>query len=791
MTRTDYFTISAGGWLVDRGSDLRAAFTEMSEWIGENLADPWTASVLGMFLFFAATLAWLTRPGTPRQQRAGSKLMIPLLALMIATFGGGTLRWSLALPGTWLAGVGVLTIWGGEINERLIAQRRVARIWLPHWTTIFTNTRNSANLGLLSVVLGLAMVAGGAFHAVSLLLVSLPILRRVTRSEVRLLKSGEASNFSPAIWSSSVSVVVLAGLAFAVLTGLLVDRHFSWIDVSSPSSEGPLVLQALLAVEVGVASLSAAAIGLAVQLRSSAFGSDIAFSQLSRNRLVASFVILLTTTVATIFVLGNWNDLKGPLSGLLPSLVVQAALAAAAWVVFEATTTVMNLASVRNVSKSVGNLALANDWQEQLRTFGWNAHRPGFGPIRGFRLPRSVHLLIQAIQGAVRTGDLGLLQDIVSDWSDNAATQPAVAQFRGYARTADALEQALFDKELDWKDASTLDGLDIALAYVVQNASAIPGAGRVYVRTLLPLAQLTYPPFSKDVKYHDVRGYYNEIPGFRTLDELIQTAAHIDDAEAVRWLLVEYWPTRVRLAIHWAERITPDDEKNGTFPRLPVAEHLFDMLAGYAKIWSTDSRKTVRGEVIQVLVQAVSVAESSAAITEGLHKVYEVVDYDDDTIWFHWQDLKRIAEKPRADTAWLGAILDRSVAVSLDGRESIVSFGLHSFIEFCAALSLAIEEHADRDAEGARSASDEEERLAMAVWKLTLWAIERSDAQDAKLRFRFQKWSLREKLQDFVSNCSLSVAWKVVDEIWDWAAVLPAERDWLARAVDGPWLRRT
>lgn len=792
LLRLESFMLDVVDLLTDGASEVGAAFTEAAHWLEDVLSDPWTAGVFATYIALASTLALLSRRATAVRRRSGLRVATVVLALAIATFGGATFRWSFFLPGVWLVGVGTLSLWGSEINERFILPRRVAHIHLmPQWIIGPTNTRNSSDLGFLCIAIGLAMAGGGTLHAVAALLAILPVLRRVARYETALRKSGDASKYTPPIWGWSVSAVILGGLFAAAATGALLDRHYSWIDVSSPSSEGPLVLQALLAIEIGIASLSAAAIGLAVQLRSSSFGSDIAFSQLRRNQLVVSFGSHLLVIVATVYVLGHWNGAKDPFEGLFPSLVVHSALLTSAWVVVEAAWAVLDLARVRKVVDSVSGLALANEWQAQMRLYGWNAYRRSYGPSPASQTPESVHLLIQAVQGAFRIGDLELLEDILTAWVANALTQPAIAQFERFAPTADELEKALFVIELGWKDAACLDGLDIALAQVVRNASAIPGAGSAYIRALMPLVRLTYPPFSKDSRHHEIRGFNPELPGFRTLDELTSAATQVRDDGAVRWLLHSYWRRRARLAICWAERLTPDDEKNGRYPRLAFAERLFELLGNYAGVPASGSRSTVREDVVRVIVDAVSAAESRAAIAAGLNKIYAVADYDDDTLWHLWDDLKAIAEKPRTNTGLLLSILDRSVSrtVSLDGREPTVSFGVHSFFEFCSALSLTIASIDEEDDEGARSGGQQEHRLAEAVWTLARWAVERSQDPDAGVTYWFPTRSMQNWLREFLSNCSLSVAWKVADAVWDWAAERPAERAWLASSIDGPWLR--
>ena len=102
--------------------------------------------------------------------------------------------------------------------------------------------------------------------------------------------------------------------------------------------------------------------------------------------------------------------------------------------------------------------------------------------------------------------------------------------------------------------------------------------------------------------------------------------------------------------------------------------------------------------------------------------------------------------------------------------------------------SFAIASLGKEDLRGTGSVSQEEQRLAGAVWALTRWAIERSQGPDAGLKHWLHPWSLQSELRDFVSGCSLPVAWKVADAVWDWAADQPAERAWLACSIDGPWL---
>lgn len=760
-------------------SELLSAFGDFAERSGENLSDPWSAGVFVAFVILTAVLTWLSRLDALLRQ---PKVRIAVLALAIATLGGATFRWTLFLPGVWLVGVGITSLWGREIDARFIAPRRVARIWLPHWIARLGNTRNSIDLGLLCIVIGLAIVGGGLLHAVTALLVILPQLWRLGRREVRLLRSGEASTLFSPIWDLSVGAVVLLGLALAGATGGLLDRHFSWIDVSSSSTQGPLVLQALLAIEVAIASLSAAAIGLAIQLRSTSFGTDIAFAQLRRNRLLAAFSPLIVMIVATIAVLGQWNDAREPLDGLVPSLVVHGALLASAWVVFESISTVIELTRVRHVANTVSGLALANDWQDQLRLYGWNAIH--------MDTPESVYLLAQALQGAVRIGNIELLESIVRDWVFIAGTQPAIQRLNPLIPSPEALEK-LAATDLAPEDADFLDGLDIALAQVVRTTAMVPGVTGPHIRALTSLAGLTSPPLSKDRHHHEIRGYSEGLPGFRTLDELTWQAAHVGDGGAVEGLLSMYWRENGRLAIKWAERLTPDDEKDGSLPRLPFAERLFELLVAYAEVPLPRSRGTIREQVVRIIVDLVSAAESRAVILIGLHKLHGVVDYDDDTLWFLWEDFGKIAQKPATDSGWLGAILDRSVSrtVSLDGRESTVSFGLHSFFEFCTALSFAIARSGD-EAEGrGLSASEQEQGLAASVWALTRWAIERPPA-NVSLSNPVPIWRIRNALRDFLSSCSTSVAWKVADAAWDWAAERPAERLWLAHLVDGPWLRR-
>src|SRR5439155_11356527 len=134
-------------WLEDAASALASASEETAESFQDNLSDVWTAGVFVTYLALAAALAVLSRRESPPRLRLGSEVATAVAALALATLGGATFRWTFALPGLWLVIVGALSLWGGEIHERFIAQRRVARIWLPSWIIGPTGTRNAVEVG--------------------------------------------------------------------------------------------------------------------------------------------------------------------------------------------------------------------------------------------------------------------------------------------------------------------------------------------------------------------------------------------------------------------------------------------------------------------------------------------------------------------------------------------------------------------------------------------------------------------------------------------------------------------
>lgn len=621
------------------------------------------------------------------------------------------------------------------------------------------------------------MVGGGTLQAAATGLATFVILRRVSRSELHLFRSGRAREYAGPLWPLRVSTFILLIAALAAWTGAVVDGYFSWIDVSSSPTEGPLVIQALLGAEIAIVSLSATAVGLTVQLRSTSFGADIALAHLHPRRLIGAFFCSVAIIVLAIYVLGQWNGVSEPVSGLYPSLLVHGALFTTGWLVYEAASAVFDLTRVHRVVDAVGNLTLANDWQDEIRVYGWNSDRPS---------PRSVHLLIQAVQGAIRIADLELLERIVSTWAHLASTQPGIRQFDFFAPTADEANSARLAVDVDWRDAEFLNGLDVALAQVVRNVAAIPGVNSAQIRALSPLAGLPYPPFSRTGHHHEIRGFYvSDIPGFRTLAELTEALLDIGDEAAVRWLLDRYWRDRGRLAIHWAERLTDDQEKNRRLlPRLSLANHLFGLLPTYASKSSPETRK----RIVEAIIDILQVADSRAAISTGLRSIDLMDPYDSGDLWSMWREIANIASKPHADIGWLVAIVERAASRinRTTGGKVHLSFDGDDLLKLCGILSHRIDELETTTVGphvGLEEPATQRSLLVSAVWGPLRWGLQ-SGSDDLPL------WLLEQQLFDFLSVASPSVVWQLADIIWDWADAAGAEEARrLARFVDGPWLR--
>ena len=307
-----------GDFMADAGSDLHAA-----------LSDPWTlaticvvlATCLAVFAFSAAA----RKHHLPKPDR----FYTLLAALGIAALAGASFHWTWLLPGVVLVLIGLLSMYGREFVEAFLGTRRVAASWSMHpWIAALTNPRNSYVIGLLCIALGIALLGGGLVLWLTALIFAVNILRRLVPREIRAWKSGDSKKYSPVFWQFPTTGVIAVVLFVGVVTGVLLDRTFLWIDSSPQTSQGPLVLQALIAVEVGVLTLGLAAIGLAIQLRASSFSAEIATSQLHRYRLAGVFLIVAASLVATVLTLGQWDASIRKIDGLIPSLVVHLSLLA-------------------------------------------------------------------------------------------------------------------------------------------------------------------------------------------------------------------------------------------------------------------------------------------------------------------------------------------------------------------------------------------------------------------------------------------------------------------------------
>jgi hypothetical protein len=553
--------------------------------------------------------------------------------------------------------------------------------------------------------------------------------------------------FSP-VWRLPTAAALVGGLLYLLLLGLVADQSVNLVD-TSPGSQTPQLLQAALGAEGAIGALALAVLGIAIQIRASSFGADLAIRLHSWSGLAALAVGLVVSIVLTALVLGNWNTWGD--DGSHAAVVLMLSFGIMALFTIAVVRFVANSSNSRGILDPVADLALSHRLEDDLRIFGWNSNS-------SYRFPIAVSFLSQALIGAWRQNDLELFTDIVDRWVWNLEQQ----DFQGRMQPPhtpsllnDRQGQLEWKKNrvMSWEDADAYDGLDIALSRSVRSIYSAIQKDTNYVYKLAGLARLVFPPFGPDRKgnFEIARWGWEQqsIPGFRVIDELANFFIRNEDWNALTWLLEDVWHEKAILAISWAEANTEESIKNGDYPRLRVSKELADWVARCRDLAGLNNAQELRDASTRVLVNLAAEAESLASLREILSVLQSTETFADHTFAWSMRDMTRIAGKQHVPMNQLLLLLKRHNETLL-GPNAPQYFMIHDYVPLFAALTKKLS-NSDRPAE--RLTEDD---LADIIWPPIQTAMEHNSGEEGQFAV-FASMQLRQSLRELVQELPTGV----------------------------------
>ncbi|MQA01032.1 MAG: hypothetical protein GEU80_17240 [Dehalococcoidia bacterium] len=505
-------------------------------------------------LFFASSIAMFASAKRLRQStRIVNALHSPLFAgACVTLLTGADPSWLGLLTGALLIGIALTGAWGPEFNSQFLLRRQSHRPYTqPGIITSLSRSRHSDRLGRILIALAVALIGATAAHFAVLVAFLIADGWLGLRLERAWRTDGRNSAIVGPLWSvrtllSLLVVMIVIGSSGAVLDGSLV-----WLPPGVEILEAAPLLQTLFATELAVAGIGGASIGIALQLRSNAFGSEIASALLPRWQLIAAVPIVATSLLIFVALLGR-GDASSWVLGLLPSIAVQLALLTVGYVVWLTYLVLSSAAKHDSLVEFVSDGVLRQSWPDEVRLYGWNADR-------GRPPPDSIRLLERSILGAMTQSDTWLIDALIYNWTFKARTESVLHRITMPPGNPNRWREAQLEIVLEWDEVDYFDGLDIAIQRLLAAVAAHPRFD-AYLGHFTPLVNLVYPAVGRDRQYRSSILREEPPPGFRSLFMLTALSERAGRTELVHELVARYWQDRVKLGVVWSERITPADD---------------------------------------------------------------------------------------------------------------------------------------------------------------------------------------------------------------------------------------
>jgi hypothetical protein len=602
-----------------------------------------TALVLAFLLLAVIPISLTPRPS---HQPAAKTVFFASVSFALVSALDFGFHAASVLTGLFGLGLGCLIKYGNDLRHRILEpQWHFTTIMPPPAFSFLIDNRNREFLGSILIVLGMALIGSTFVHWwVGLAFLSILTSGLLLR-EVDIRRSGQTKRMADPWWSFSTSIGLVACFVFLALIGFTIERHVRLLDTEQ-SSQTPMVLQALLGAQGGVAALAVAVLALVVQLRATSFGADLALRLQDWRGLILVGLTAIAAISLTTLVLGNWNHWGSESSFADLSLLFAAG--SMTLIAFSVGRLAVAFANSRSIIEPIATLALSPKLEDKLMRYGWNPGSTRF-------IPDSVHFFTMALIGAWKLGDMELFTDLVERWQWNIKRQPFLSpmEFMPAGAYQERRElQVKKERLLPWRSAHALDGLDIALQRAARSVGAAIKYEEDYVVKLARLCDLIYPPFYEEGKGRLVYHHWDEpIPGFRLLDEMINIFAQLNNWSGVEWVLRWSWSERAILAISWAEQLTDEDEINGRAPTLTVANDLIDSITKIGREAREDNPELYKA-VIDVLLDVGKEITSRAALLHVMMALTELEAFKSDIYYWKIRDFTSVVAKQHAPMNW-------------------------------------------------------------------------------------------------------------------------------------------
>jgi hypothetical protein len=753
-------------------SHTSEAWDGLADQFDPNLSAPFPLVLISVYSvgFLAVLLVGRSRLVTQTPIRP---LAFGLLALVLATISGAQAKWTTILVGVALLGLGVTSSFGADVASLLGRSGRRSR--MEYHLAAMGNTVLSALVGVALTVTGAAILAANPIHLCAAVVVTAE--RRPLRVMLRFRDAEYRQNFK-VFWDawrmvSAATFVFIAGFA-----GLLLDGYFRWVDVdpndAASVERASFILQAIIGAVGVVAALSAGSIGLAIQLRSSLFGSDVAFAFLPKRRLLALGAAATAVIVAALFVLGHLPRASDYASGLVPTLVVHAALLVLLWLVVETGFLLSSYARSRPVLSAIGSLPESRSWPDDLRMYGYNAGRRQYGLSEASQLPRSVHLFSQSLRSAIRGSDLELAQEVVLSWSSGCKSDRTLSNLLFRVLNPWEIDR-LVPITLTWEECDFLDGLDEAHAEVIDNAAIYSSFNASFAAALYPLVELSYPPLCETRQHNDNFALEEGVPGFRALLSLTYAAVQTGHTNLLSRLVARDWSRNLWLATAWSEKY-PVTGKQSQYESGNYVKHAYSELARVAISAPEGRREDLVESIARTLIRSLEPASSRDVLTSGLMSIHQIDPYSYGALSRSWDDLAAIAQKSNANLGWHLVLAERSARADAMEEQKKRLFDLRGFVDHAIAIAVGLDAEAEQHY-SSKLQQDDAVKAAFAAIEATY---------TGEFPFRHVAGDVLRGAMDRLPPRSRS---QLADLVWDWSYHDPDNRSWLARLVDGPWLR--
>ena len=416
-----------------------------------------------------------------------------------------------------------------------------------------------------------------AYAAIAILASEFRLRARIRMG--RLPRDGATPAFPPLRTIARVA----AAICLALLTGAIIDRDVRLVDVSRSANSQPIqsLVQALLGGELAAVALLGTGLAIAVQLRASAYGPDIATALLKGRRFLVASVPALGSLVAGALLLGHWDQWSSARQGLLTDLVLWSGSIGVALIAVTAYTGVRRLSSTGTVVAEVAAVPAAPSWAFEIAGFD----------DRHIDFPPSGALMAQLLLSACRNSD-GLLFELgITVWTrairDNrfvAATVGDRGHGLSYAQR-ETLLPSLSTIALSAHQQALLCGIDILNSRILRLTFGDDSPIRNAAMAGPFLAGFTascFPPILLGDEHPPGPWLAQDIPpGYRTLDFLCRLAIRVRSHELVSDVIRFHLSEMVVLSLRRWEHDRVLDE------HLPDWNFLTSMMEAYTELAQT------------------------------------------------------------------------------------------------------------------------------------------------------------------------------------------------------------